>query len=612
MSNRESGKNADTTAYPFSWVYAAVVGVAFIALAAWSWFKWTDPIIDMGRELYVPWQITQGKVLYRDISSLYGPLSSQVNALLFRLFGASLTTLVFCNLALLAGVTVVMYRLFRTIGDRITATVVCLVFLCLFSFSQYAPISNYNFVTPYSHEAVHGTVLAIVVLYLLHRFAMTGRSWMAGIAGCCFGAVWLTKPECAVAATGGVITWTLLYGAYEPHRKVPRAHLLLLLLAGGICIPALFFAVFALRGNLHEAFMAVGGMWLPLVRKGMTESVFYASVSGFGDPVTNLRMLLVATTRIGAVVGAFWIAGTLLQRLRGVPRLVPELIGVCTFCVLFSAGRYVGWEDLARPLPLLVLVSIPVFVAMAGNTNKHRLPSAHLATAAAWSVFSLLLLVKMLLNVRVYHYGFYLALPSTLLLVWVSVYVIPVLLSRWPLQARLWRYMAIAVIAAGVVYHLQWSDRFYRLKTASLGEGTDVFMTYPGRVLPLIAAEKEAVAAIGSLTAPDDAMVVIPEGAMINYLCRRRNPTPYLNFLPPEMRYYGEDTMIASLEKTRPEWIVLVRRNVREFGEEPFGVSERYGKRMLDWINDHYTTAKLIGTDPVVKNGTGIKILRRR
>ena len=39
-----------------------------------------------GRELYVPWQLTQGKVLYRDIESIFGPLSPYLNALWMRLF----------------------------------------------------------------------------------------------------------------------------------------------------------------------------------------------------------------------------------------------------------------------------------------------------------------------------------------------------------------------------------------------------------------------------------------------------------------------------------------------------------------------------------------------
>ena len=34
---------------------AILIAIAFIAMLAWTWFGWPDPIVDFGRELYVPW-----------------------------------------------------------------------------------------------------------------------------------------------------------------------------------------------------------------------------------------------------------------------------------------------------------------------------------------------------------------------------------------------------------------------------------------------------------------------------------------------------------------------------------------------------------------------------
>jgi hypothetical protein len=50
--------------------------VALFALAiffvATSWRKWPDPLIDFGRELYVPWRLSHGALLYHDVSEQYG------------------------------------------------------------------------------------------------------------------------------------------------------------------------------------------------------------------------------------------------------------------------------------------------------------------------------------------------------------------------------------------------------------------------------------------------------------------------------------------------------------------------------------------------------------
>src|SRR5437868_11709522 len=67
--------------------WGLVIGV-FVFMTAWTWFGWNDPVIDFGRELYVPLKITQGKVLYRDIAYFNGPLSPYFNALVFKVLGA--------------------------------------------------------------------------------------------------------------------------------------------------------------------------------------------------------------------------------------------------------------------------------------------------------------------------------------------------------------------------------------------------------------------------------------------------------------------------------------------------------------------------------------------
>ena len=41
------------------------IAVVMVIMLRISWEKWGDTIIDTGRELYIPWQLSAGKVLYR-------------------------------------------------------------------------------------------------------------------------------------------------------------------------------------------------------------------------------------------------------------------------------------------------------------------------------------------------------------------------------------------------------------------------------------------------------------------------------------------------------------------------------------------------------------------
>src|SRR5262245_8791079 len=103
-------------------------------MAAWTWGTWPDVLVDFGRELYVPWRITQGQTLYRDIAYFNGPFSPYLNALWFTWFGVSLRTLVWANLALLAILIVLIYRIARGMGDRLAAAGACLMVLTVFAF----------------------------------------------------------------------------------------------------------------------------------------------------------------------------------------------------------------------------------------------------------------------------------------------------------------------------------------------------------------------------------------------------------------------------------------------------------------------------------------------
>src|SRR5271168_1422209 len=112
IKTRKNGKT-DASARSFAARHLALVPLAavFCGMARWSWRKWPDVMVDFGDQLYAPWQICRGKVLYRDIAYIIGPLSQYFNALLFKVFGVSLSTLVFSNLCILALLILFIYYL---------------------------------------------------------------------------------------------------------------------------------------------------------------------------------------------------------------------------------------------------------------------------------------------------------------------------------------------------------------------------------------------------------------------------------------------------------------------------------------------------------------------
>jgi hypothetical protein len=65
------------------WAGPAIVLLANLVMLLWFWGRAPDPVIDFGREIYIPWRITEGQHLYRDFTYFNGPFSPYFNALIF-------------------------------------------------------------------------------------------------------------------------------------------------------------------------------------------------------------------------------------------------------------------------------------------------------------------------------------------------------------------------------------------------------------------------------------------------------------------------------------------------------------------------------------------------
>ena len=71
---------------------AALVALFVLMLVA-TWHRWTNPVVDHGREMNVPARVLAGERLYTDVFLHYGPFATYFNAFLCHLFGITLGTL---------------------------------------------------------------------------------------------------------------------------------------------------------------------------------------------------------------------------------------------------------------------------------------------------------------------------------------------------------------------------------------------------------------------------------------------------------------------------------------------------------------------------------------
>jgi len=578
------------------WLGGVVVALCLAVLTAQTWRKWGEILVDFGVQLYLPWKLSTGAVLYRDVAYLTGgPLSQYYHALLFRVFGVSILTIIVSNLVILILLVALVYVCFYRISDAWTATMAGLALLLVFAFGQYRALGIFNYVSPYSHEIVHGLVLSIIVLWLLSRWLLEESIAPALLAGIGSGLVLLTKPEVFLALALAQAAALGLFWRGK-HKPILLARSALAMAGGAVLPPAAFFVYFIQHEGFRQSLRSVLWAWVAVLRHA-ADNEFYRWCLGLSAPAYHIKMILLETVGLAAILGVY---AALCQIRR--PGMIGKALLVLAALEIGNLSLAFNWGQCGYVLPALCLASRGLLLWQArkkGPGNVQPLP-------LLWGVFSLALLAKLGIYPRLWHYGFVLAMPAFLNAVYFLVWQLPSLLEGRGAQAVYFR----AAVSLGLLigFGQLWLDSqfFYDQRTAWVGQGADRMLVCRAAFLPGGVTLGRVADWIQTNTPPQSTLAVLPDGSMLNYLSRRDNPTGYLRWNLAESTVFGQDNMNRAFMRSQPDYIVLVDFNISQFELKPFGQDPRDGLALKQWIGAHYRTVYETGPPNVTVYQRGI------
>jgi hypothetical protein len=575
-----------------------LAGVA-IAMLRMSWGKWPDVLVDFGRELYVPWMLTEGKVLYRDLLYFRGPLSPYWNALWFALFGPGLYTLVWVNMTLLAAMMVVMYQVLRQVSSSFASFMACMVFILLFAFSQHAGIANYNYVCPYAHEATHAMLLSWIVLACLMKHLRSQRiAWLA-LSGLLSGFVFLIKPEFFVALMAASLTAVGLWVWLVRPSFAVTAKSLTVFITTLLIPPFTAFALLSAKLSWKEAGIGTLGEWWYIIYSRVSELSFFRAGMGIENPLINLKTLLITAGVYAYILVSSAALAFVFRRKKTLFLIVfIEAAVVLGFAGLFWENRL--WYEIGRPLPLFLMILGGWNFVLLVRQREEKYQAAVILI-----IFSWVLLIKMLLNTRIYHYGFVLAMPATLVCVVAVFDWIPTAIKRKGGQQVIFYTAAFAIVSVITIRYVDISGMRYALKSVAVGKGADRFLSdRRGKFV------NQAVEWLNRNVKTDETLAVLPEGIMINYLARLRNSTAIITAVPSDIFMFGEEYILQLIKKAPPTYIALVHRDDTEYGYRFFGL--HYGQSIMHWLREEYRPVQLIGAIPFQDKRFGILIIKHK
>jgi len=155
---------------------------------------WGNLSIDSGREMYVPAVLAQGKMLYRDVFYIYGPLSPYVNAALFRVFGIRLEVLYWAGSLAALGSAIFLFLVGKRFSSRLFGWTAGAVVL-LQAFHAW----HFSFPLPYSFASVYGCLIACLFLWCAVQAPFSKNPLWIFAAASCAALALLSKIEIGVA-----------------------------------------------------------------------------------------------------------------------------------------------------------------------------------------------------------------------------------------------------------------------------------------------------------------------------------------------------------------------------------------------------------------------------
>ena len=594
-------------------VSLVILVAAGLLMASISWLKWPDLLIDFGAQIYTPWRLSEGQVLYKDIVDTYGPLSPYLHALLFKIFGPGINILIGFNLLVVTGLATLIYFLFKKLGNSLTGFLCAFSFITIFAFGQYQGGGNYNFICAYVYSLPHGVALSFLALFLFLKFLEKPQLKYLWFSGGVLGLVYWTKIEVFVALAiplllGLIVSW------FQRRINKKEAFREALIALTAFVIPiVLFYAYFLTKMTFKEALLIIPSLFSFLNDVGSLKQFRLNQwILGFDRPAFNLIELFQYFFILITVMGFMIVIDSLLSGpLRHVKRL-SLLVLVSLAGLLYVVSEQIPWLFLGRPLPLLSILTTGYYAYRLSQSMKENRLSSNDLFLMVFSLFCTILLLKMILNTHVFHYGFALALPATLLTIHTIVFLIPGNFSVLKKSDGFYKTATVTLILFFAYAHVRIEHQAYQFKTLPISQGRDLLLDYDPALESRGVVVNQTLDYLDRKIPPGIEIATVPYGSTINYLSRHPHSLATLNFNPYSAALSGEQSYTESLKKASSPYILLVHvdAGILASGKRFFG--KDFGQSAFAWIMQNYTLEQQFGQVPFSEKGFGIQILKRK
>lgn len=536
-----------------------------------------NPAIDTGRELYIPFRMLNGEILYKDIFNIYGPLSYQINTLAYLFMGARVFSLrifgILNFMVLISSFWFIFKEFFNKKGE---ITVFSKngwskrIFYSLIAVAL-ASTSIFNYILPYSFAMTYGLCFFIVSLLFFIKFSKTDLPKFAYLA--CFFA-------------GGAVACKYEFAAYFLF---------------------LFLYIFLCRNiSTKDVFISLLCLFsVPFVSFG----TLFAQGMTFADlaKTSEIMKTMASSNAIKYLYSNF--TGTYFNfKVFGICFIKTFILGLIGVILYFSQKFYKS--DKFFTLIVFFFAIIAVFYVGTAGFSLFAIINALLFLFYFKKIFqnkpvfiymlsTILLSLKTFFAVNVETYGIY-TLPFIIFSILVFIENIDYS-NNEELKLNIKKsFCTILILSTFLFVIISGIKSLNRatgfIITEPLSEKfnfyefiTKTIYTYPYIADPI----NKTIDYIEKNTKPEDKIVVLPETQFLNFVTKRAADNLYDSLTPMYFETFGEENVINHFKENKPEYFIINNRDTSDYGKRY--ICNDYGGQFCLFVKENYEKVETFG-----------------
>lgn len=531
-----------------------------------------DPIIDCGREAYIPFAIAKGKLLYKDIFCIYGAFPYLFLAFIFKIFTAKLDFLY--SIGGIFGILYILgvYLCSREFLSKPISTSLCILLI----FSVIFDPSIFNFIFPYSYAIVFASTFSIWILYFLIKYIQTKNAKFMHYCAVLWGAICVSKIDFIPV----IIIIATVFVLLEQNKKKE----IIKFIFYSAIIPLITYLVIFTQGiSIFD--IIKNSQYVSKMMNTDALYYFYKNLSivffSWNNFLTNIKNLI-ATLLISLIYFTVF-----LYAIRKRNNLIKYGLSgfISLFCMYIFAFRQTIIQVFFATLPYICTI---IFLAMLIKyVRAKEYKNTKNIILLVLFAFALLCSIKNYHSLLLSSYGTYSFAPLLICL----VYYIKELLKNNAIYNTKKQYETVLcgyLIILSILFAFQTTVQTYN--------DNSIIKTKFGKIKTnenFAEPINETLKYIKAHSLQDGTIMVLPESIIFNFLTGKKTEFYQTSFIPLDFETFSEDNIIKDIFEKKPEFIVFTNRNTSEYGKSY--ICRDYGVKTCKYIVNNYSLEAAFG-----------------